>query len=538
MSESTHPIPFAMPMFRKFVPEKIRPWIYVFFAFTFQISGGLYLGTLNQMIGETGLMREDLQMCLYANLAGMAIYFPLLFRMKFRFTNKTLLCAAALGVLFCNLIAPYITILPVLWFVCFFEGMCKIQGTFECMSNIQLWMTPTRDFTVFFPMLHIIILGSMQLSDLLATYLMYYYHWDYMQLFICGIMMVDLLILTVCTRHFRMFKKFPLFGIDWLGAVLWAALLLMVSYLFDYGNYYDWWNSPVICRLSIAVVILSIICVWRMLTIRHPYYEPKMWTYRYLMPIFILITLVEMFLATEHVLEEVYLEEVMHYGTLTSVQLDWAALTGVLIGCLFAYWWMHIKRFNYLRLILVGLGGICFYLLGIYFTLSADIHLSQLYLPIVCRSFAYAILSATFMTCLEEIMTFQHFFQALSLFNMLHMVVGGVIGTAIYTRGLAYYIPDNLARYGAALDNVAMSKISVDIPHYMESFISRMTEISIKQVYGWTAYACIALFLLFLLYDTPIRRELKQMPSWQNIRKQIAESVHFTKSRPFSKRHL
>lgn len=538
MSESTHPIPFAMPMFRKFVPEKIRPWIYVFFAFTFQISGGLYLGTLNQMIGETGLMREDLLMCLYANLAGMAIYFPLLFRMKFRFTNKTLLCAAALGVLFCNLIAPYITILPVLWFVCFFEGMCKIQGTFECMSNIQLWMTPTRDFTVFFPMLHIIILGSMQLSDLLATYLMYYYHWDYMQLFICGIMMVDLLILTVCTRHFRMFKKFPLFGIDWLGAVLWAALLLMVSYLFDYGNYYDWWNSPVICRLSIAVVILSIICVWRMLTIRHPYYEPKMWTYRYLMPIFILITLVEMFLATEHVLEEVYLEEVMHYGTLTSVQLDWAALTGVLIGCLFAYWWMHIKRFNYLRLILVGLGGICFYLLGIYFTLSADIHLSQLYLPIVCRSFAYAILSATFMTCLEEIMTFQHFFQALSLFNMLHMVVGGVIGTAIYTRGLAYYIPDNLARYGAALDNVAMSKVSVDIPHYMESFISRMTEISIKQVYGWTAYACIALFLLFLLYDTPIRRELKQMPSWQNIRKQIAESVHFTKSRPFSKRHL
>ena len=64
-----------MPMFRSFVPERIRPWIYVFIAFTFQFSGGLYLGTLNQMMGETALMREDLQMCLYANLAGMAIYF-------------------------------------------------------------------------------------------------------------------------------------------------------------------------------------------------------------------------------------------------------------------------------------------------------------------------------------------------------------------------------------------------------------------------------------------------------------------------------
>ena len=155
---------FAMPMFRDFVPEKVRPWIYVFLAFTFQFSGGLYLGTQNQMVGTTALMREDLQMCLYANLAGMAIWFPVLFRMKFRFTNKTLLTAAAFGVLVCNLAAPHIRFLPLLWTVCFVEGICKIQGTFECMSNIQLWITPKRDFTVFFPVLHIIILGSMQLS--------------------------------------------------------------------------------------------------------------------------------------------------------------------------------------------------------------------------------------------------------------------------------------------------------------------------------------------------------------------------------------
>ncbi len=355
MSGTAQPIPFSMPMFKSFVPERIRPWIYVFIAFTFQFSGGIYLGTLNQMMGETTLMREDLLMCLYANLAGMAIYFPLLFRMKFRFTNKTLLCGAATGVLLCNLVAPHITFLPLLWLVCFIEGMCKIQGTFECMSNIQLWMSPTRDFTVFFPMLHIVILGSMQLSDLLATYLMYYYHWDYMQLFICGIMMIDLLILTLCTRHFRMFKKFPLFGIDWLGAILWAMLLLEIAYLFNYGDWHDWWNSPIICQLSMVIIVTLFFCVWRMFTIRQPYYEPKMWSYRHLLPIFILITLVEMFLATEHVLEEVYLEEVMHYGTMTSVQLDWPVLVGVLVGCLFAYWLMHIRRFNFLRRIIIGL---------------------------------------------------------------------------------------------------------------------------------------------------------------------------------------
>ncbi len=525
MSSAAQPMPFSMPMFRSFVPERMRPWIFVFFAFTFQFSGGLYLGSLNQMMGETTLMREDLLMCLYANLAGMAIYFPLLFRLKFRFTNKTLLCAAAAGILFCNLLAPHITFLPLLWVVCFIEGMCKIQGTFECMSNIQLWMTPTRDFTVFFPMLHIVILGSMQLSDLLSTYLMYYYHWDYMQLFMCGIMIIDLLVLTVCTRHFRMFKKLPLFGVDWLGAVLWAVLLLEIAYLFDYGDWYDWWNSPVICRLSIVVIVTFVFCLWRMFMIRHPYYEPKMWTYRNLLPVFVLIALVEMLLATEHVLEEVYLEEVMHYATMTGVMLDWPALVGVLSGCLFAYWWMHIRRFNFLRLIIVGFLGILGYLIGFYFTISADIHISQLYLPIACRGFAYAVLSVTFMTYLEEIMTFQHFFQALSVFNMLHMVVGGVVGAAIYTRGLAYYLPDNIARYGSAIDGVVASRLSVALPHFMEGFVSQMMEISIKQIYGWTIYACIFFLLLSFLYDMPMRRDFKKMPSWHKIRAQIAASL-------------
>lgn len=60
MSASVQPFSFSMPMFRAFVPEKIRPWIYLFMAATFQFSGGLYIGTLNQMMGKTALMREDL----------------------------------------------------------------------------------------------------------------------------------------------------------------------------------------------------------------------------------------------------------------------------------------------------------------------------------------------------------------------------------------------------------------------------------------------------------------------------------------------
>lgn len=55
------------------------------------------------------------------------------------------------------------------------EGIAKIQGTFECMSNIQLWMTPKRDMTVFFPLLHIVILTGMNTQDYASAYLVMMY---------------------------------------------------------------------------------------------------------------------------------------------------------------------------------------------------------------------------------------------------------------------------------------------------------------------------------------------------------------------------
>ena len=47
----------------------------------------------------------------------------------------------------------------------------------------------------------------------------------------------------------------------------------------------------------------------------------------------------------------------------------------------------------------------------------------------------------------------------------------------------------------------------------------------VKQVYGWAAYACIGLLLLFLLYDAPARRALKPIPMWRTVRSDVARSL-------------
>ena len=66
----------------------------------------------------------------------------------------------------------------------------------------------------------------------------------------------------------------------------------------------------------------------------------------------------------------------------------------------------------------------------------------------------------------------------------------------------------------------------------METFVSQMMEVSIRQIYGWVLYGCILLLLLFLLYDMPVRRQLKEMPSWKNVAREVKNTYRRFRSLP------
>ena len=93
--------PFSIPAMRAFVPEKLRPWIIILFVIVFQLSGGVYLAAVGEMVGSTALMQEDIMMAGYASMVGMGLTFAIMFRLKFRFASKTsfLVCCAVTSVI-------------------------------------------------------------------------------------------------------------------------------------------------------------------------------------------------------------------------------------------------------------------------------------------------------------------------------------------------------------------------------------------------------------------------------------------------------
>lgn len=513
------PMVFAMPMYHDFVPEWIRPWIYVVLAFCFQFSNGVYLGAMNNMVGEWAVMREDIQMCLYATLIGMALYFPVLFRMKFHFSNKFLLMTSAAVILIGNLITMCRLPMPLTWVICVVIGMAKIQGTFECMSNIQLWMTPKRDFGVFFPILHIVLLTAIEVTAFLSSEFAFVAHWSLMHWFIMGLMLVVLLVQALLTRPFHAMPQIvPLKGIDWQGAVLWAVFALQLAWLLNYGDWLDWWHSDTFRLVCGTAIITLAVCLQRMFFHPQPYFEPAMWNYRHVTPVILLIGVVEVLFSCEHVLEVVYYEEVMHYADHTYELLNQWSLPGIWAGCLFSLGWLRLMRWNVYKLIALALFVFALYAGGFYFLLDESINKELLCVPLMCRGFSYAVLCIAFMWCLHAIMSFQHFFQALAIFNVLHMFVGGLIGGALHGHGMKYYVADGFARYGDYIDSVRVSARQIDFSAFMSHLVEALLAQSVKILFGWTLFAALFFASLMLLWDIPmVRKQIKHIPSWGKV---------------------
>jgi len=520
------PMEFSMPMYREFVPKAVRPWIYVFFAMVFQLSGGIYLGCAAQMAGATSFMREDIMMAGLCGVVGVCMPFPFLFRFKFRFTNKQLLLNAATVIIICNLLCLYVRSLPLLCVISFIAGFCKLCGTFECMSNIQLWMAPGRDFTLFFPLLYIIIIGDMSMSSWIANHLAYFFGgWEAMHWFMIGLLSIVMLCLLTLTRNFRIMLKIPLISVDWLGCILWALTLLEAIWMCIYGEHCNWLDSRVFCAVALMFPVTLAVCLKRMFRIRHPYIDPKAFTYKGLLPVLALFAVCELMSAGSKSLQNVFLSSVMDYGPLTMTVFSLWEYAGVVIGCLFVILWVKLLKLPYTRMLTLGFAALLCYHIIMYFTISLDVNIGRFYLPTALRTFGYSVFFCVLTIYLEEKMSFQHFFMGLTICGFVRNGLAESMASAAYSHWLRYYIADYALRFtpSAASSAVSGAASLAGANAAGQAIADRMTALApmmsgIKTLFGWTCVMGCIVLIVFMLYDIePVRRTFRKMPSWKEV---------------------
>ena len=432
-----------LPNFRDWVPDWMRVALYFVFLFTFQFTNGMYFTAFEQMKSGMSLVQGDVAMMGQTILIGLSFYFPLAFRLKFRFTNKWSLLTAATIQICCNLIFPHLTVMPARILVCYIGGFARLYGTFECFSNLLPRITPTYNYGVFLAVVFFIVLGCINVFDWMQVRIIYAFGWQTMHAVAICFLLLTIVLVMVFMKHFRAMPKMPLYGINWLGMVTWSIFILSLIYIFCYGEQLEWLSSDRI-RIAIGVCLLSLgYGIWAMSSLRHPFIDKGAFSLKHFGKILLLFLALDILLSAQTVLQNTYCSAVMGMDYMALADLKWLDFIGQGIGAYFCYVALTKWHWQTRWMTMLGFVFIALYELMMYLLVSASAPTSSLYIPLILCGMGHVTVFIVLTVYVQANCNFTYYFQMLCLLGFIRTGVGGPIGDAMLERSLTALVPYN-----------------------------------------------------------------------------------------------
>ena len=495
-----------------FVPVRLRFLIFLIIIVIYQFTGGVYISAVSQMAGSMSWINEDIMMAGYATLIGQTIIFPVLFRILFRFKTRDILMVVTLALMAGDLICMYSDFVPLVVFVSFVCGILRMVGTFICWNNIQLNITPTRDFAVFFPFLFTFILGCIQLSNLATGYSILAFDWQAMHLFtITALLLVFLLIHVTMRRHFRQGLYMPLLGIDYLGGVLWSVFLMTLVFIGVYGEHYDWWRGEEIPTATFLAVMCLLMIIHRESSVRHPYIPIETFVQPNMLKILLLAGFLTLMSVTSGGLQNIYTGAILHFDTFHNISLNWGSFAGVLAGAGFFY--IGVVIYKWCNKVILFSGFACFtlYQMMLYFLIDGSTDKEMLYLPMFLKGAGLVIIYTGLTYKMSGSVTFNYYFQAMCVIGFIRTTFGNAMSSAIVTHTYNAVRQKNLALLSSELD--WMNPLTKNFSDLYSEVQRQATMVSLKEVYGYAVLAGIVILMFILLFD--YRKQV--MPNMQKL---------------------
>ena len=432
-----------LPNFRDWVPEPLRILIYAVFLVGFQFTNGMYFTAFEQMKGGMALSGGDVSMMGQTVLIGLSFYFPLAFRLKFRFPNKWNLIIAASVQIFCNLIFPHLTTMPGRLAICYLGGFCRLYGTFECFSNLLGVITPTFNYAVFLSVVFFIVLGCINVFDWVQIRIIDTFGWEMMHTAAIAYLLLIIILALVFMKTIHAVNRMPLYGINWLGMATWSIFILSLIYIFCYGNQFEWFHSPRI-RIALAVAFITLAYgIWAMFNLRHPFIHKEAFGMRNFWRFMGIFLILDILLATQTVLQNTFCSAVMGMDYIALSDLKWLDFAGQGIGALMCYMALTKWHWHTRRLTAIGLGAVLAYTVMMRFLVSATTPTAALAVPLILCGIGHVTIFIALTVYVQANANFTYYFEMLCLLGFVRTGVGGPIGDALFERSLTALIPYN-----------------------------------------------------------------------------------------------
>lgn len=517
--------PFDIADVPDYIPRRLKPYLFILFVIIIQFSGGLYLAAATDMVGTKALMQEDILMAGYASLIGMSINFCVMFRIKFRYSNRTQLMSACMILIGANLICAHTDSVPLLVGTCFVAGWFRMQATFACNSTIQLWLTPKRDMAVFFCYVYIIVDSVIQLSGIGTIYTAFFWQWEYMHWIMTGLLAFMMVLVLLLVKPVRGPMYIPLLGIDWIGALLWSVFMVCFTFVCVYGNFYDWWDAEEITVATLLGLVCLCLNLWRASFLHHPYISFKAMKNRNVVRATFIYLVFFTLLATEHVFEHSYAADILGFDETNLIDLNWYVFTGIIAGCAFTYFTFALRRWRYKTMTAIGFALAIVYLAYFYFMIDYGVEKEMLFVPLFFRGCSSVIISIVFLTSIvQSSLPFQVFPQALTVNGFTGAVMSATFGPAAIGEILRHTMAKNAALLSVNITDVNTDAIAGPLDNLYGLVHKQALVVSMKEIYGWLLIAGIASLIVIELSYSNIR-PFAIFPKWKSIRSGIRRLV-------------
>lgn len=488
---------FQLPIFRDFVPENIRFWIMLLFPIAFQMSDAVFMGLSSEIAASQSLMAEDILMCGYAGMIGVTMTFPLLFRLKFRFTTYQILLTVCLSMAAISIICMNIKFMPMMIVLSFVFGMLKLVGSFECFSSVMLKVAPRYNFAPFLSLVFTIVFSSIELSAIVSSHVVHQMPWQYMNLFSINMLLVLALVVVICMKSIRLMHLQPLLGIGWIGLVLWGIMLLSFAFICVYGEHLNWFKSNYIHIAAGLIFITLGLNIYRMTHYRHPFISVSAFRYRNIFNMLVLYLLGCVMLSAESVLQHIFTGEVLGFDPITSSNTRYFTLLGIVAGAIFSTLAIEHLGWGYKRLVFVTFLFLTFYEVMMFCIISPDTNIGTLYLPSFFCGMGHVMLFIVITTYMEGIVPFQHRFEVLSILGFVRIGCGAAFGSALFGHFFKTEMSENIALIGSQINGIAAVQMQSEVAAQIVANQSIM--LSLQHLFGFAAVLGVVSLIIVAL---------------------------------------
>ena len=531
--------------FYNWVPKWLGILILVLMFIPILTVGGVYSVNSTEMMSGLGIISEHITFTNFATSIGMAAFCPFLYRLVVIRREKMMclagfsmmyvlsyicaetdsifllaLCSVLMG--FLRMVLMMVNLFTLILYAGRIEAYLKIKPGLEPADG-EGWDKLDIERSIAQPGIYLFFMILGQLGTSLTAWLAYEYEWQYVYYYMMGMLLVCILVIFVTMPYHRFQnKRFPINFRQFGNATLFCIPLVCFTYVMVYGKVLDWWDDPTIRMAAITAVLTGALFFYMESTHRSPYYLVgvlKLRTIRMGVLFYFLL----MFLNSSAMLVNVFAGIGMKLDNWQNASLgNWTMLGYFIGGMITIFLSMKKVHFKYIfagGFVMLGLAA-----LFMYFEVQTDGLYERMKYPVIIRSTGMMMLYSLIPTYATQRMPYKFLSSWICTMITIRMVIAPSLGAAVYTNALQERQQNYVTRYAQDIDllhpdasasfmstvrgmsyqgkskaeAVNMAAMSVKGRVQIQA-----TLVAVKEMAGWTLYACLAcaIFVLVVPYS-------------------------------------